>query len=182
MDAQGNGSFKNHIAGLLAKSVQVQLDAGKDLSDRTWLTVRKGKVVSVDFDAYAKAASRQKTPPAFDDVDLSAGENQLFGINTVDKRHFTAFSMQHNTAANVKIMNPLNYIDKPGVNLPQNWRIRVGTNDRDTSLAVSAVLAAKLQNNGQTVDYALPWDVGHSGDYDLDELFAWIKQVSSSTK
>ena len=61
--------------------------------------------------------------------------------------------MQHNTAANaeiadeetIKIMNPLNYIGKPGVNLPQNWRIRVGTNDRDTSLAVSAVLAAKLR-------------------------------------
>ena len=190
LDAQGNGSFKNHIAGLLAKSAQTQLDAGKDLSDRTWLTVRKGKVVSVDFDAYAKAAGRQKTPPAFDGVDLSAGENQLFGTNTVDKRHFTAFSMQHNTAANaeiadeetIKIMNPLNYIGKPGINLPQNWRIRVGTNDRDTSLAVSAVLAAKLQNNGQTVDYALPWDVGHGGDYDLDELFAWMKQVSSSAK
>lgn len=79
-------------------------------------------------------------------------------------------------------MNPLNYIGKPGVNLPQNWRIRVGTNDRDTSPAVSAVLASKLQNNGQTVDYALPWDVGHGGDYDLDELFAWMKQVSSSAK
>lgn len=79
-------------------------------------------------------------------------------------------------------MNPLNYIGKPGVNLPQNWRIRAGTNDRDTSPAVSAVLAAKLQNNGQTVDYALPWDVGHGGDYDLDELFAWMKQVSNSAK
>ena len=77
-------------------------------------------------------------------------------------------------------MNPLNYIGKPGANLPQNWRIRVGTNDRDTSLAVSAILAAKLQNNGYTVDYALPWDVRHGGDYDLDELFAWMKQVSSS--
>lgn len=63
LDTQGNGSFKNHIAGLLAKSAQAQLDAGKDLSDRTWLTVRKGKVVSVDFDAYAKAAGRQKHRP-----------------------------------------------------------------------------------------------------------------------
>ena len=100
--------------------------------------------------------------------------------------------MQHNTAANaeiadeetVKIMNPLNYIGKPGANLPQNWRIRVGTNDRriHSALAVSAILAAKLQNNGYTVDYALPWDVRHGGDYDLDELFAWMKQVSSAAK
>ncbi len=79
-------------------------------------------------------------------------------------------------------MNPLNYIGKPSVNLLQNWRIRAGTNDHDTSPAVSAVLAAKLQNNGQTVNYALPWDVGHGSDYDLDELFSWMKQVSSFAK
>ncbi len=42
--------------------------------------------------------------------------------------------------------------------------------------------AAKLQNNGKTVDCALPWDIGHGGDHDLDELFAWMKQVSSSAK
>lgn len=68
-------------------------------------------------------------------------------------------------------MNLLNYIGKL-TNLPQNWRVRVGTDDCDTSLAVSVILAAKLQNNGQTIDYALPWNVGYGGDYDLDELFA----------
>ncbi|MEC8483429.1 MAG: alpha/beta hydrolase, partial [Pseudomonadota bacterium] len=56
-------------------------------------------------------------------------------------------------------------------------RIRVGTKDRDTSLAISAILAAKLENTGHDVDYFMPWDVPHSGDYDLDELFAWIKSI-----
>ncbi|MCP1659734.1 subtype B tannase [Neisseria perflava] len=186
LDNKGNGSFKNYVASFLAKSAQGQLDAGKDISSSKWLTVKNGKVTAVDFDAYAKAAGRQKTPPAFDGMDLSTGENQLFGNATTDKQHFTAFSMQNSTvkgatladAQTVKVMNPLNYIGSGAVKIPQNWRIRVGTNDRDTSLAVSAMLAAKLQNSGYTVDYALPWGVPHSGDYDLDELFAWMKQVS----
>ena len=183
LDKNGNGSFKDHIAALLAQSAQTALDAGKDLSDRNWLTVSNGKVTAVDFDKYAAAAGRQKTPPAFDGVDLSTGENQLFGSQTQDKRHFTAFAAQNSTAPNagradaqtVKMMSPMPYIAQTPT---QHWRIRVGTNDRDTSLAVSAILAAKLQNSGKSVDYALPWDVPHSGDYDLDELFDWIDGIA----
>ena len=183
LDKNGNGSFKDHIAALLAQSAQTALDAGKDLSDRNWLTVSGGKVTAVDFDKYAAAAGRQKTPPAFDGVDLSTGENQLFGSQTQDKRHFTAFAAQNSTAPNagradaqtVKMMSPMPYIAHTPT---QHWRIRVGTNDRDTSLAVSAILAAKLQNSGKSVDYALPWDVPHSGDYDLNELFNWIDGIA----
>ena len=43
--------------------------------------------------------------------------------------------------------------------------------------AIPVVLATKLQNNGFNVDFTMPWDQGHGGDYDLDELFAWMKQV-----
>ena len=183
LDKNGNGSFKDHIAALLAQSAQTALDAGKDLSARNWLTVANGKVTAVDFDKYAAAAGRQKTPPAFDGVDLSTGENQLFGSQTQDKRHFTAFAAQHSTvkgagkadAQTVKMMSPMPYIAHTPT---QHWRIRVGTNDRDTSLAVSAILAAKLQNSGKSVDYALPWDVPHSGDYDLNELFDWIDGIA----
>ena len=183
LDKNGNGSFKDHIAALLAQSAQTALDAGKDLSEHNWLTVSKGKVTAVDFDKYAAAAGRQKTPPAFDGVDLSTGENQLFGSQTQDKRHFTAFAAQHSTvkgagkadAQTVKMMSPMPYIAHTPT---QHWRIRVGTKDRDTSLAVSAILAAKLQNSGKSVDYALPWDVPHSGDYDLNELFDWIDSIA----
>ncbi|MBF0804352.1 MULTISPECIES: subtype B tannase [unclassified Neisseria] len=188
LDKNGNGSFKNHIAGLLGASAQQQLDAGKNLGKRNWLTVKNGKVTAVDFDQYARAAGRQKTPPAFDAVDLSSGENQLFGSAAADKRHFTDFAMQHSAAENaaladaqtVNMMNPLHYIGSSGAQTSRHWRIRTGTNDRDTSLAVSAVLAAKLQNHGHNVDYFLPWEVGHGGDYDLEELFAWIKQISTA--
>lgn len=187
LDEKGNGSFKNYVSGFLIQSAQTQLDAGKDLGKRDWLNVSNGKVTGIDFNRYAQTVGRQKTPPAFDGVDLSTGENQLFGSSIVDKQHFTDFSMKNSTVKgasiankqDIKLMNPLNYIGKSEVNTSNNWRIRVGTNDRDTSLAVSALLAAKLQNHGKTVDYAMPWDIGHAGDYDLDELFTWMKQVSS---
>ena len=188
LDKNGNGSFKRYVEAHIMKSAQKQLDAGKDLSDRKWLAIRNGKVTGMDFFAYAKAAGRMKTPPAFDAVDLSAGENQLFGTATVDKQHFTAFSQQHNTAEGatradehtVKLMNPMYYIGQ--AQNPQNWRIRVGTADRDTSLAIASLVSAKLENSGKTVDFAMPWDQPHSGDYDLDELFAWMKQVSAQAK
>lgn len=187
LDSHGNGSFKDFVTGFLAQSAQQQLDAGKQIK-ADWLSVKNGKVKAVDFSRYAQAAGRQKTPPAFDGVDLSTGENQLFGNADADKQHFTAFSMENSTVTGatmadektIKMMNPLNYVGDANAKIPQNWRIRVGTNDRDTSLAVSAVLAAKLQNNGAKVDYALPWGVPHSGDYDLDELFAWMKQISTN--
>ena len=183
LNAQGNGSFKNYVASFLRQSAQGQLDAGKDLSDRNWLTLRNGKVRAVNFAAYARATGRQKTPPAFDALDLSSGENQLFGTATIDKQHFTAFSYQHRTDPQatladphtVQLMNPMPFIGPHTP--PQHWRIRVGTADSDTSLAIAAILAAKLQNSGKRVDFALPWDVPHSGDYDLDELFDWIDQA-----
>ena len=137
----------------------------------------------MDFAAYAKAIGRQKIPPAFDALDLSSGENQLFGDANQDTRHFTAYSAKNSAvkgagsagAVAVKKMNPLSYISEKTA--PQHWRIRVGTKDRDTSHAIAAILAAKLQNSGKNVDMAMPWGVPHSGDYDLDELFAWMDGI-----
>ncbi|WP_106743115.1 subtype B tannase, partial [Neisseria iguanae] len=114
LDQNGNGSFKNFVSGFLAQSAQKELDAGKEVK-ADWLTVKNGKVSAVDFAQYAQTAGRQKTPPAFDDVDLSTGENQLFGNANTDKQHFTAFAMENSTAQNaalanaqdIKMMNPL---------------------------------------------------------------------------
>lgn len=49
--------------------------------------------------------------------------------------------------------------------------------DRDTSLAISAMLTAVLREQGVKVDFAYPWGIPHAGDYDLDELFAWIDSI-----
>lgn len=189
LDAQGNGSFKAHVASYLAASAQKQLDAGKDLSDRDWLTLQDGQVKAVDFAAFARAAGRQKTPPAFDGLALDSGENQEFGTDTVDARHFTAYSAAHSTvrgasvadAQTIRLMNPMNYIAHRQAG-PQHWRIRVGTADRDTSHAIAVILATRLQNTGKQVDLFMPWDVPHSGDYDLDELFGWIDRTVAAGK
>ncbi len=43
--------------------------------------------------------------------------------------------------------------------------------------AISAILTAGLRKRRTLVDYHLPWGVPHAGDYDLEELFNWIKTV-----
>ena len=57
------------------------------------------------------------------------------------------------------------------------WRIRHGAIDKDTSLAIPAILALKLKNSGKIVNFAVPWGQGHGGDYDLEALFNWIDSV-----
>ena len=77
----------------------------------------------------------------------------------------------------MKMMNPMDYIGTKGTGVARHWRIRHGTADRDTSLAIPVLLATKLTHSGCKVDLALPWARGHGGDYDLDELFAWMARV-----
>ena len=124
-----------------------------------------------------------KAPPAFDSLDLQTPENSLFGSATIDSRHFTSFAAEHSAnhtvadASVVKMMNPMNYIDREGTTTANHWRIRHGAVDRDTSLAIPVILATKLQNSGLFVDFAMPWGQAHGGDYDLDELFAWMDRI-----
>jgi hypothetical protein len=33
-------------------------------------------------------------------------------------------------------------------------------------------------NTSHDVDFAIPWDQGHSGNYDLEELFDWIETIT----
>ena len=69
----------------------------------------------------------------------------------------------------------MNYLTNK--NAAKFYRIRHGSADRDTALAVPLILALGLQNAGKSVDFAVPWGQGHGGDYDLDELFTWIDGI-----
>lgn len=184
LDASGNGSFKAYMASWIQKSAQRALNAGTDLSKVTYLTVANRKVAAVDFDVYAKGIGRMKLPPAFDGLSLENGENTLFGTQSVDAQHFTPYSKANSKVAGsmadpqiVKMMNPMQYLAAPGTDTSRHWRIRTGTADKDTSHAISAILATRLMNSGYNVDYWLPWNVPHSGDYDLNELFAWTDSI-----
>ncbi|WP_218160681.1 subtype B tannase [Arsenicibacter rosenii] len=184
LDNSGNGSFKEYVNAYVIASAQKALGSGKDLSAHSWLTISGGKVTDLNFDAFVRYQERMKTPPAFDALDLGSPENQEFGTATVDKQHFTAFSASHSTVQApradeqfVRMLNPMHYIGTKGTQTAKYWRIRHGSKDKDTSLAIPVILATYLQNKGYTVNLELPWDRPHSGDYDLDELFQWVDQL-----
>ncbi|WP_426452583.1 subtype B tannase [Paenibacillus sp. S-38] len=187
LDAEGNGSFKKYLTSYVIASAQKALDSGTDLSPLTWITLKDGTVTDLDFDQYLAYVGRMKTPSAFDGLDLSNAENELFGTAAANVQHFTQFGLENSTvegtladAALVKMMNPMYYIGTEGATTAANWRIRQGTSDNDTSIAVPAILAAALENKGYSVDFALPWGQGHGGDYDLEELFAWMDEISAA--
>lgn len=184
LEESGEGSFKEYIKAVILKSAQRALDQGADISDKSWLTVKDGETVQMDWDGYVRDITRMKTAPAFDDLSLKSPENNLFGTETVDCRHFTGYSAENSLVKGetadshiVKMLNPMYYIEDGNAVTASHWRIRHGECDRDTSLAISAMLTLKLQENGCQVDYFSPWNVPHDGDYDLDELFAWIDGI-----
>ena len=184
LDKNGNGPFKEYIKGIYMASAQKALDGGTDLSKLDWLTIKDGKVKDMDLARYAAFATRLKAAPAFDKLDGSSGENDEFATSTNQPRHFSTFGYEHRTdknpmapAEDIKLLSPLEYIGKEPVTLAPHWRIRHGSVDRDTAMPVPAMLALKLQEQGKDVDFAAAWGKSHAGDYDLDELFAWIDSI-----
>ena len=182
--ADGSGTFLEYVKAIVLESAQKALDNGADLSGESWLTVEDGHAIGMDFSAYAKAITRMKTAPAFDGLELETAENDLFGSESVNCRHFTKYSLEHSKKQGemalehvVRMLNPMSYVDDPTAQKAKYFRIRHGECDRDTSLAISAMLVAKLRAQGCIVDYHAPWGVPHAGDYDLDELFAWIDGI-----
>ncbi|MBQ3455034.1 MAG: hypothetical protein IJG36_01235 [Synergistaceae bacterium] len=180
LDENGNGTFREYIEGLYVSAAQKALDAGENVMGLGWLTVEGGKVTGVDLGKYAVWATRMKAAPAFDSLNMKSYENNEFG-----DKHFTEYSFRHSTAENpvmadaekIYIMNPMNFIGKEGVKTAKFWRIRHGVKDRDTSLAVPAILALKLNQAGYNADVAAVWGVPHDGNYDLPELFGWIDSI-----
>ena len=183
LDDKGNGTFKEYIKSKYIESAQSALDNGVDLSNVDWVTVQNEKVVDVDLDKYAVAVTRLKAAPAFDKLDLSSGENDEFATENNVPRHFTQTSKAHELKEGamadsdiIRLMNPMNFIGG-NAQTASHFRIRHGAEDRDTSLAIPAILALKLENNGVDVDFFSPWARGHAGDYDLEELFDWADRI-----
>ena len=182
LDKKGNGTFKSYIKRKYVESAQEALERGEDLSGVDWIKIEFGRVVDVDLAKYPAAVTRMKAAPAFDKLDLSSAENDEFATAENSPRHFNVVVKKNSKgdmadAEQIRIMNPLNFIGREDVTVAKHFRIRHGAADRDTSLAVPAILALKLQNSGVDVDFFSPWARGHSGDYDLDELFSWIDKI-----
>ncbi|MFB9768818.1 subtype B tannase [Lactiplantibacillus modestisalitolerans] len=184
LDATGKGAFADEIARLIQQSAQRAYDQGVDVHKYAGIQTMAGSVTAVDLPSYVRSLTRMKAVPAFDTFDLSSPENNLFGDETVPAKHFTAFSQAHDTANGtqaadhlVALTDPVSQLQAAQATVAPYWRIRHGAADRDTSFAIPLILASLLRQQGRSVDFALPWDTPHSGDYDLNDLFDWIDRV-----
>jgi hypothetical protein len=74
-----------------------------------------------------------------------------------------------------KMINALAYVGKTDA-ITRHWRIRNGARDRDTSFTVAYNIsrALKADSKVKDVDFALHWDQGHAGNYDVQDAFSWI--------
>lgn len=182
LDSDGNGSFKDYIKSKYMESAQKAFYEGKNLSNVSWVKIENDKVVDVDLSAYPFNVTRMKAAPAFDKIDLSSAENDEFGTSANAPRHFSdliqkQFGGPMAESEQIRLMNPMNFIGRSDVTVAKYFRIRHGAADRDTALAIPAILAIKLQNNGVNVNFFSTWAQGHGGDYDLEELFNWIDSI-----
>ena len=189
LDKKGNGTFKQYVKSFIIDAANKAKSNGADLSRYSFLILDKntGLVKDLDWDAYNSFTSRSKAPGAFDSRANDSGENSLFGTSTSDTNHFTITAALHDTTTNndvyvenakiVTMMNPMNYLGSPSATNAKYYRIRYGTADSNTSVAIPLIVGTRAQNLGYSVDMATPFGVDHAGDYDLQDLFNWMDSI-----
>lgn len=138
------------------------------------------------------------------------GENTLFGSPAQPYSNFTAYGWENNEVAGdgsgtddtgtdwatwmasegsnlstqIRLINPLNFLGQPTASAAPYWYVRHGMIDRDTAFTVGVVLsrAAARDTDVKEVSFALPWMKPHTGDYDVQEAFAWLEKHLSAQK
>jgi len=148
------------------------------------------KITSVkDFVVALKVAS--KNLGAFDDVDGSQGENQLFGYGDGNGAHFDAIlatlvagsdyeeayaadlvredALGNTVDVRLNMYNPMYYLYKTYAGyqtstVAKYWRIRTGINQGDTALNTEINLALALESNPavESVDFETVWGMAHT--------------------
>ena len=189
LDKNGNGTFKNYVKAFIIDAANKAQAKGTDLSKHTYFVRdnKTGAIKDINWEAYNQFVSRSKAPGAFDSRSNDSGENNLFGTSATDNNHFTITAALHDTTPNqdvyvenakiVTMMNPMNYLGSPAATNARYYRIRYGTADSNTSVAIPLIVGTRAQNLGYNVDMATPFGVDHSGDYDLEELFNWMDNI-----
>ncbi|MCV2369603.1 subtype B tannase [Roseateles oligotrophus] len=97
-----------------------------------------------------------------DDTGLSFAQYMALSSTTLGKQ--------------IKLINPLAYLNTAADSAPY-WYVRHGMVDRDTAFAMQTLLYYAIKSDASVKDlsFKLPYLVGHSGNYDVQEAFAWIK-------
>jgi hypothetical protein len=194
-----SANLEEQVVQLLIDSANHALENGTAtvvaVSAIAGITVAGGAVTAIDLTAflgYVAGKSTPKSPPAFDSLGVNgaseSGENNLFGTETVDNRNFTDFGLSKANGVmstidqamkdRVLMMNPMPFLsgakESDGA---RHWYIRHGSIDRDTSFQMQLLLALQAEDAGCDVNFRLAWEKGHTGDYDLEELFGWINSL-----
>lgn len=171
-----------------------EADRATYLAANTFITWSGGRATFTWADFLTHVGARKKTTPTFDAFDLSAGENNEFGAGTTEARHFTAYGAKNDTTGlstkrvasdipeKLDLMNPMHHIGEENPGRSRHWWIRLGTKDSDTSLTVSANLAAALDDLGDDVDHLYYWDEGHGSNVDPGDFLTWIAKVTGDSK
>lgn len=81
-------------------------------------------------------------------------------------------------AMQIKMTNPIPYLMSDEGDSAPNWYVRYGMADRDSSFAVEAVLNAALESDStiENLSFEFAWLKPHSGNYDVQEAYAWLKE------
>lgn len=180
------GSLQKLLCSYVLKSAEAAQALGEDLTPYKWLLVENKEIIAMDYKAYIKFRTRMKDTPAFDKV--GTPEPELFGSKTQEWRHFTEYAYEKDEAnraigikraeaEQVKLMNPMSYVEDAAAVKAKYIRIRHGAIDRDTSLYIPLMYAVKLQNAKVPSDLAFPWGKWHCGDYDLEAVFAQVDEM-----
>jgi hypothetical protein len=131
-----------------------------------------------------------------------SGETNLFGPADVRYANYSEWSWNNNAALGdgsgtddtglsfaqytalssttlakqIKLINPLAYLNTAADSAPY-WYVRHGMVDRDTAFAMQTLLYLAIKNDSSVKDlsFKFPYLVPHSGNYDVQEAFAWIK-------
>ncbi|MEU9730714.1 subtype B tannase [Streptomyces sp. NPDC048002] len=161
------------------------------LAANPFITWKNGRASFTWADFLTHVGARKKSAPAFDAFDLSSGENNLFGAGTTLARHFTAYGAKNDSTglssrrpagditAELDLMNPMHHlVEKVNSRRSKHWWIRLGTKDSDTSLTVSANLAAAANGLGDDVNHLYYWDEGHGANTDPGDFITWIAEVT----
>lgn len=134
------------------------------------------------------------------------GENSLFGGPDVEYASYTKYGWDTNQVVGdgsgpddtgmlwdeyidaadtvlddqIKMINPFAYLSTDADSAP-HWYVRHGMVDRDTAFTISVALYHSLQNDPSVddVSYELAWMTPHSGNYDVQEAYAWLASALS---
>ena len=159
------------------------------LEKNTWITWSDNEASFSWANFLKHVGYRIKGDPAFDGFDVQNAENIEFGDATTNARHFTLYSLRHQTGnssaelpsdlpTKINMMNPMYHLVNKNASRAKHWWLRTGTLDTNTAHTVVCNLAAITTGLGDAVNSSLYWDGGHAVNFDAPDLFAWIKKLT----